>query len=172
MKRFVSIPANDLIEELESIGLKVVNSGGSFNWNVQGTEKIFELAPPKSKGIVRVFTTLSTGASSVRGCGKDAVRVVTGVKAKNPRTNKLTFRPIAKSKKLLRTAPQNARNRVRFFLDRLTAVIREAYTTASRAIECTSCGGYMILRKGKHGEFLGCSNYPSCKRTMTLNQSQ
>lgn len=167
MKRFVSVPATDLIEELEYIGRKVEYSGGSFNWNVQGKEKIFELQPPRSKGIVRVFTSLAIGDDSVRGCGKDAVRVVTGVKVENSRTKKLTFRPIAESRKILRTAPQGAQNRVRVFLDRLTAAIREAYTTASRAIECPSCGGYMILRKGKHGEFFGCSSYPNCKRTMT-----
>ncbi len=30
------------------------------------------------------------------------------------------------------------------------------------------CGGQMKLRKGKHGSFLGCSNFPKCK--VTRNQ--
>lgn len=30
---------------------------------------------------------------------------------------------------------------------------------------CPSCGGTLVLRKGKYGEFYGCSNYPKCKFT-------
>lgn len=28
---------------------------------------------------------------------------------------------------------------------------------------CPRCGGTLVLRKGKYGEFWGCSNYPKCK---------
>ena len=28
---------------------------------------------------------------------------------------------------------------------------------------CPRCGGNLVLRNGKYGEFLGCSNYPKCK---------
>ena len=28
---------------------------------------------------------------------------------------------------------------------------------------CPRCGGDLVLRKGKYGEFYGCSNYPNCK---------
>ena len=28
---------------------------------------------------------------------------------------------------------------------------------------CPDCGGKLILKNGKYGEFLGCSNYPRCK---------
>lgn len=28
---------------------------------------------------------------------------------------------------------------------------------------CPRCGGTLVLRNGKYGEFLGCSNYPKCK---------
>ena len=30
---------------------------------------------------------------------------------------------------------------------------------------CAKCGGKMILRVGRFGEFLACSNYPQCKFT-------
>lgn len=33
-------------------------------------------------------------------------------------------------------------------------------------IICPKCGGEMIRRKGKFGEFYGCSNYPACRHTM------
>ncbi|WP_346890793.1 NERD domain-containing protein [Clostridium sp. UBA3887] len=28
---------------------------------------------------------------------------------------------------------------------------------------CPRCGGKLVLRKGKYGEFKGCSNYPKCR---------
>lgn len=30
---------------------------------------------------------------------------------------------------------------------------------------CPLCGGKLVLRKGKYGQFYGCSNYPRCKYT-------
>lgn len=33
-------------------------------------------------------------------------------------------------------------------------------------IMCPECGKPMILRNGKTGKFYGCSNYPTCKKTM------
>ena len=31
---------------------------------------------------------------------------------------------------------------------------------------CPRCGGRLVLRSVKYGEFYGCSNYPSCKYTI------
>ncbi len=28
---------------------------------------------------------------------------------------------------------------------------------------CPKCGGNLVRRNGKYGEFIGCSNYPKCK---------
>ena len=30
---------------------------------------------------------------------------------------------------------------------------------------CPKCGGKLVKRSGKYGEFIGCSNYPKCKYT-------
>ena len=30
---------------------------------------------------------------------------------------------------------------------------------------CPQCGGNLVKRKGRYGEFIGCSNYPNCKFT-------
>lgn len=27
---------------------------------------------------------------------------------------------------------------------------------------CPKCGGRLVKRKGKYGDFIGCSNYPKC----------
>jgi len=31
--------------------------------------------------------------------------------------------------------------------------------------KCPECGGKLIKRKGKYGEFMGCNNYPKCRYT-------
>jgi restriction system protein len=31
--------------------------------------------------------------------------------------------------------------------------------------KCPRCGGALVKREGKYGEFMGCSNYPKCKYT-------
>ena len=30
---------------------------------------------------------------------------------------------------------------------------------------CPMCGGELIMREGKYGNFIGCSNYPKCRYT-------
>ena len=34
--------------------------------------------------------------------------------------------------------------------------------------ECDKCGGAMIIKRGKFGEFLACSKYPECKNTKPI----
>ena len=31
---------------------------------------------------------------------------------------------------------------------------------------CPRCGGNLVERNGKYGEFIGCSSYPKCKYTL------
>ncbi|MBQ8131916.1 MAG: topoisomerase DNA-binding C4 zinc finger domain-containing protein [Bacilli bacterium] len=33
---------------------------------------------------------------------------------------------------------------------------------------CPKCGGELVVRKGKYGDFLGCRNYPKCKYTKEI----
>lgn len=35
---------------------------------------------------------------------------------------------------------------------------------------CPSCTGRMVKRDGSHGSFLGCSNYPACSHTESLEE--
>ncbi len=37
--------------------------------------------------------------------------------------------------------------------------------TTLREGRCPRCGGNLVLRNGKYGEFYGCSNYPKCRFT-------
>ncbi|MFX1518429.1 MAG: DNA topoisomerase [Promethearchaeota archaeon] len=46
---------------------------------------------------------------------------------------------------------------------------KEAQKHESGVVKCPVCGkGELIERTGKYGRFLGCSNYPSCKTTISL----
>jgi ssDNA-binding Zn-finger/Zn-ribbon topoisomerase 1 len=39
-----------------------------------------------------------------------------------------------------------------------------------RSIPCTECGGQLMLRRGRHGLFYGCENYPVCEQTHGAHQ--
>lgn len=39
-------------------------------------------------------------------------------------------------------------------------------------IVCSSCGGYMVRRQGPWGAFYGCTNYPRCRNTVEICDSQ
>ena len=39
-------------------------------------------------------------------------------------------------------------------------------------VKCAMCGSDMTPRNGKDGKFLGCSNYPDCRNTMSIKQGQ
>jgi HJR/Mrr/RecB family endonuclease len=36
---------------------------------------------------------------------------------------------------------------------------------------CPECGKALVLRKGKHGDFIGCSGFPTCRHTSELRFS-
>ena len=33
---------------------------------------------------------------------------------------------------------------------------------------CPECGGDLVIKKGRFGKFIGCSNYPTCRYTRPL----
>jgi len=37
---------------------------------------------------------------------------------------------------------------------------------------CPKCGGMLVIRKGRFGEFIGCSNYPKCNYTRAIKQEK
>ncbi len=38
--------------------------------------------------------------------------------------------------------------------------------------KCDKCGAFMVVRNGPYGEFLGCSNFPTCKNIVQLNKEE
>jgi DNA topoisomerase-1 len=39
-------------------------------------------------------------------------------------------------------------------------------------IKCDKCGGTMVIKWGRHGEFLACSNYPDCRNTKEFKRTE
>lgn len=37
---------------------------------------------------------------------------------------------------------------------------------------CSKCGKFMVIREGRYGKFLGCSDYPNCKNIEQLERKQ
>jgi DNA topoisomerase-1 len=50
------------------------------------------------------------------------------------------------------------------------AVIRE--TVSADGVKCATCGSDMIVRWNRFGRFLGCSNYPECRQTQSLEDEK
>ena len=59
---------------------------------------------------------------------------------------------------------QNYHDRFAVSEDQHLANIYEKRIAIASGI-CPRCGGKLILRNGKYGQFYGCSNYPKCKFT-------
>ena len=51
------------------------------------------------------------------------------------------------------------------FIDHFNEVKNTMYKEPLKTTgeKCPVCGGNLVIRNGKHGEFVGCENYPSCK---------
>jgi DNA topoisomerase I len=39
-------------------------------------------------------------------------------------------------------------------------------------LPCDKCGALMVIKLGRHGQFLACSNYPECKNTKEFQRNQ
>lgn len=45
---------------------------------------------------------------------------------------------------------------------------KTAFENIAAGDTCPRCGGIIVLRSGKNGKFLGCSNYPKCRFTKAI----
>ena len=58
---------------------------------------------------------------------------------------------------------------LRRFYDEFDPLLKKAFTEMEKAgpeetgETCPECGSPLVIRKGKYGEFVACSNYPKCK---------
>ncbi len=63
-----------------------------------------------------------------------------------------------------------------FFYPLLDNAIKTEYKIPEEYIEsygiCPNCGSYLVKKKGKFGEFIACSNYPTCKYIVKEEKEQ
>lgn len=107
---------------------------------------------------VRVYSSIAYGAS--RACGEDAIRVVI--------INLDTGRPI----KLQPTKGKAGKRiyRTKGAMSNLATRIHESFAyVANPEYQCPECNSLLVTRKGKYGEFLGCTSYPDCRGTRKIN---
>jgi len=90
-----------------------------------------------------VYTGIEDGVS--RRKGADAIRVA-----------------LMHSGKVLTSLPHV--KRVESWKENLTERFRNWRTMASDQ-PCPDCGGLLVLRRSKRGQFYGCAKYPVCKGT-------
>jgi superfamily II helicase len=108
-------------------------------------------APTTARVELHIYSTLSEGASNVRGVGEDAIRIVLfDVKA---------GKPIAGTKKVLRT--ESATTVWERIESRITELLNEHFRPTKF---CLRCGSHLVERiNGKTKEkFWGCGAYPLC----------
>ena len=168
--RYIDVPATKLLEELRGIGAAVTGRGGNVTEHTSGQEVVFDFMPPGQRACVRVYTSLGVGRLAVRGCGRDAVRIVVGAP-----TEELRFLPVGGKTRIYRTAPKGEHEaRVSAFLERLRATIRKAYREALHVPTCPACGYPMAERKNKKdgNKFYGCIRFPHCKGTRPAKDCQ
>ena len=99
---------------------------------------------------IRIYSTL-TEEYGVRGKGTDAIRVVCVAGMDDIFYN---------TKRVHRT--QNWRKNM---VNRIDTI----YEEMPQPRLCDKCDdGILLPKKGKFGEFLGCSNYPDCRNTLQI----
>ena len=149
---------------------KLEGDMGFAQVRIDGTSEIVFERPIVTKGgdtgyTVRVYSSVFGG--STRDVGEDAIRVLV--------INNETRRPVRLhgekkgskvGKRINRTAPNGISEdeRVAALLGRVRDRCAEMWALV-RDNKCPECGSVMALRKGKHGEFKGCTNYPECTHT-------
>ena len=85
------------------------------------------------------------------------VREVNSLVAKRPRVfDDAAFDAIAAKLELLARTEEKAAEHI------------ETVRDIQDGIVCPYCGGQLVKRSGKYGEFTGCSNYPKCRYTTRI----
>jgi hypothetical protein len=161
---FVQVPAVDFFAAMTAFGMSI--EGCDTTQRRMGREVVYEFRPANSPAVLHVFTGISEGASEMRGCGQDAIRLV--VCTQSPEG----IRPLAPAERVFRTAPasEDSKARIQMFLNRLFTRMRAAYKRAALCPICAECGRPMALRETTSGQFFGCSGFPACRATRSVHE--
>ena len=48
---------------------------------------------------------------------------------------------------------------------------KPVYTEKDYVKRCPDCDGYLVKKKGKHGTFLACTNFPTCHHMESIKKT-
>jgi len=116
-------------------------------------ELIYEAESENGMFTLRVYSSLSKHTGHARDKGSDAIRTVV--------IHTDTGRPVLKEKRT---------NRIQTWKKNLKKKIDNMASRQSEVEICGQCGNPMVIRTSKDGnEFYGCSQYPECTYTKSIN---
>lgn len=147
--RFVEIKPDQFAEFLTVQGFKLMDLPGVG-------EIVYGKRVDKDgeKLTIRVYTSLNKTGGSTREKGTDAIRVSL-FRSHDGNVVQLATRRNYRTKGWASSVQKNIDELTEFKLHRCTA---------------EGCGGLLVPRQGKHGAFLGCSNFPKgCRETAKID---
>lgn len=105
---------------------------------------------PDYNGIVlRIYSTIDRRSDKARSKGADAIRLLA--------FNRHAMKPMGGRVKTLR---------IETYCKNLTSKINSLFEEYEQYVtQCEECGAWMVIREGRYGDFLGCTNYPDCEYT-------
>jgi len=144
--RFTEEQFKSVLEETDYNFKKV-----DHNWT---GEIVYETKSENGKFIMRIFSSLDKHTGKARDKGSDAIRTVV--------VDKETGRPVLGEKRTnrIKTWPKNLKQKIQNVSDRYGDIQM-----------CNRCGSVMVIRENSENsdKFYGCSNYPDCKNTESID---
>lgn len=141
MATYVKISRDDFDSFMTKLGFICLNSEQA------NKEFIYANTWHGGEYMLKIYSSI-TDRDDARDVGKDAIRFVLHTKLEG------MYVPVTKGRRVHRVSGWRAN---------LMQRVREMESIGLKREEnwqCKNCGGHLILREGKYGNFYGCENYP------------
>lgn len=116
-------------------------------------EYVYKIYTSKPDIYLWIYSSVSKVTGKTRSKGSDAIRCVL----------------IYKDKEVFKNTKHT--KRIISWNGNLKSKITELMSLVDTIPRCPNCSSFMLQRKGKHGIFWGCSNYPNCKGIKNIPKS-
>jgi len=148
-REYTRITKSEFEEALEetSLDFKEVN----YNWT---GELVYEATSQKGMFTMRIYSSLDKRTGEARDKGSDAIRLVV--------LHTESERPVVTEKRT---------NRIKTWKKNLKKKINNVAQNSGNIETCDNCGSVMVIRENKDSgnKFYGCTGYPECKNTKSLD---
>lgn len=131
----------------------------SYEWEAKEydwtKEWVYETESEGGRFIMRIYSSVDQRTDESREKDSDAIRLVV--------LESETERPVMKEKRT---------NRIKTWPKNLKKKIRNISSRKDEVDFCDNCGSIMVIRTNKQdgNKFLGCTSYPSCKNTESIQE--